>query len=354
MHISQLRVENFRNLANQVVPLSDKVNLITGANGAGKTSMLEAIYYFGRQKSFRTSKIKELIQQGKPYFRIIGKTESPNHHIGIERREDLSTQMRLDRQPQKNAAHISKIVPVIAVTAHSFQLIDAGPAFRRPFIDYGTFHYHQHFIQAWQRYHRALKNRNAALKQKMPTAAIQSFDAVLTEQGHQLHDMRKAYFAQLIPILSEQLQRLNFPYTITLSYLPGWNELYALDAYLTRHFANDLRMGHTRYGPHRADFTLTVDGIEVSQRLSRGQQKTLILALYLSQIALISQFGHTRPLLIIDDIASEFDALRRNHLLEQLMGFDCQMFFSSTEADFFDASLRRHAFLMQMDNGHIR
>lgn len=356
MHITQLHVENFRNLASQVVPLSSKINLITGENGAGKTSLLEAIYFLGRQRSFRTAKPKTLIQQNNAYFRLIAKTANPDHHIGLERKLDghnLSFQLRIDREPQKSPARLVSIVPTIAITAQSFQLIDAGPAFRRSFIDYGAFHFEASFFSAWQHYQKSLKNRNAALKQKMPKAVVDSFTPQLAHSGETMHTVRKQYFEQFKPLLEKHLLSLNFPYAVTMRYAPGWNSELTLQDSFDKHFDQDYRVSHTRYGPHRADLKFDVGGGNADSRLSRGQQKTLILALHLAQIELIGTFGQSAPLLIFDDIAAEFDADKRNLVLDYLAQLNCQMFFSTTEPELFDADIRRKASLIALENGKI-
>lgn len=356
MHISRFQVENFRNLVNQNVPLSPKVNLVTGDNGAGKTSLLEAIYFLGRQRSFRTAKTKELIQQDNNYFRLLAQTSQPDHQIGLERKIDgnqLGLQLRIDRQTQKSPAPLVRIVPTIAITAHSFQLIDAGPAPRRAFMDYGGFHFEPHFLGSWQVYQKALKNRNAALRQKMPPEVIDSFTPSLASAGEHIHSLRCRYFEVFNPLLKHHLQALEFPLQVTVRYTPGWNSDNSLADSLQQQLDNDYRLSHTRLGPHRADMRFGVYHGNAENRLSRGQQKTLILALHLAQIELIGTYGAAMPLLIIDDIAAELDAGKRNHVLDYLQQLDTQMFFSATEPDFFARRLHSQTALIHLQHGKI-
>ncbi|MGY0399662.1 MAG: DNA replication/repair protein RecF [Ostreibacterium sp.] len=356
MHISQLHVENFRNLDSQIIPFSPNINLITGENGAGKTSLLEAIYFLGRQRSFRTTKPKELIQQSANYFRLITKTVNPEHQIGLERKLEghhLSLQLRIDRQSHKSAADLVKIVPMIAITAQSFQLINAGPTFRRAFMDYGSFHFDRNFFRQWQNYQKSLKHRNAALKQKMNKAVIESFTPLMVNFGETIHRTRQAYFTTFKPLLKKHLTALAFPFDTTIRYVPGWNTEMSLAESLAKHFNHDYQLNHTRFGPQRADMRFTVAGGNAENRLSRGQQKTLILALHLAQIELIGTFGGTSPLLIFDDIAAEFDASKRNLVLDYLLKLNCQMFFSTTEPDFFASNIRHSASLITLKQGKI-
>lgn len=357
MHITQFQIEHFRNLASQLVPLSPQINLITGDNGAGKTALLEAIYFLSRQRSFRTNQLPALIQQDKHYFRLIAKTVSPDHQVGLERRletdKKLAFQLRIDRETQKSPARLAKIIPTIAITARSFQLIDAGPQFRRQFMDYAVFHFDSDFFNHWQTFQKALKNRNAALKQQMPRAVIDSFSATLIPTGEAVHACRNACFSAFKPLLDKHLLALNFPYAVTIRYAPGWNTEHSLADSLMRHFDYDFRLRHTRYGPHRADIKLSIEGGSADNRLSRGQQKTLILAMYLAQIDLIGEYGSATPLLIFDDIAAELDANKRNLVLNYLTNLNCQMFFSATEAELFASDIRRRASLITLNDGRI-
>ncbi len=146
---------------------------------------------------------------------------------------------------------------------------------------------------------------------------------------------------------------LNFPFPVTIRYAPGWNCEHCLADNLQQHFASDYRVSHTRLGPHRADMRFSVLDGNADNRLSRGQQKNLILALHLAQIELIGHYGVATPLLIFDDIAAELDANKRNHALNYLLQLNTQMFFSTTEPELFDRHIHRHAALLHLQQGKI-
>lgn len=334
MYLSHLRLENFRNLVTQDITLSSQLNLFTGQNGSGKTSLLEGIYFLGRGRSFRTNQYKHIIQYQQPFFRLIGKTQQPNHLIGLERGE--KSILRLDRKTQKNGAEVAHILPIIAIASHSFALIDAGPQYRRQFIDYGAFHLEPNFFSSWLRYQKALKNRNQALRKQLDKSFIRSYNPIISAEGSDIHHIRLRYFEKLKPILSAHLQALNFPFEIKLRYTPGWNSDLPLADSLEKHFDYDYKLKHTRYGPHRADMGFYTDEANASEQLSRGQQKTLIIALYLAQIDLIRENNSHQPILIIDDIAAELDSKRRKQVYTHLTTLDCQVCLSATDPSLFD------------------
>jgi len=366
MPITQLQIEHFRNLINQSVDLSSNTNLITGSNGAGKTAFLEAVYFLGRLRSFRTLKTTNLVQKEKNYFRLIAKTDKPNHHIGIERRlqkqaisakKVLDMTLRVDRQNEKPSVLI-KLLPIIAITNKSFQLIDAGPHYRRQFLDYGVFHTAPAFFKAYQHYQSALKHRNAGLKRHMDKTLIDSYTPILLENGNIIEQCRERYLQPFVTALNQHLQALHFPYELHTRYKSGWNKAYTLAEILAKYWHHDLRLKQTNYGPHRADLEFFIDDEKAQNWLSRGQQKTLVLAMHLAQIELIQrlcQYEKMRcsPMLIFDDIAAEFDSYRRNHIVEYLQQFDCQLFVSSTEAELFDGKIVKDASLIHLNSGRI-
>lgn len=360
MFIQQLHIENFRNLVAQVIPFSPSINLITGENGAGKTALLEAIFFLSRQRSFRSNKPKDLLQNEKDYFRLIAKTQQPNHLIGLERRlenKQLNPILRIDKQAEKSPARLARLLPVVAMTAKSFQLIDAGPEHRRQFMDYATFHRDEYFHHHWLTYQRALKNRNALLKKPYDLTTqqnlIASFNAPLAQAGEAIHQARLAFFTDFKPLLLKHLAALNFPLPIEMQYHAGWQTQTPLLDVLNTQLAQDLRLKYTRFGPHRSDLYFQVLDGNAENRLSRGQQKTLILALYLAQIDFLHQYASSLPMLIFDDIAAELDKSRRNAVFAYLLALNCQMFFSATEIDFFEHSITQQAAHLPLIAGRV-
>ncbi len=347
MYIKEISLENFRNLDNRSINFSENINLITGKNGSGKTSLLEAIYYLGRLKSFRTNKYKEIIKHNNSYLRVIAKIGNPELLIGIEKNLDSSFKLRINSQSGKPNLLI-KTVPSIAITSDSFMLINSGPVNRRQFMDYGVFHFNNDFYKNIKYYQKALKNRNAGLKQKMAKNVIESFSPTLIKYGQEITRLRQSYFLQLSKLLDKYLQILNLEEEISIKHQIGWNLDNTLEQSLENNFLNDLRTGYTRQGPHRADIKFSTADGTADANLSRGQQKTLIIALYLAQIELISSYASYKPLLIIDDITSELDKKRRNHILKHLTSLNCQMFFSATEEKLFDKKIQNKVNIIKL------
>ncbi len=347
MYIKEILLENFRSLEHKKIEFSPKINLITGKNGSGKTSLLEAIYYLGRLKSFRTSKFKEMIKHNHSYMRVIAKVENPQTQIGIEKKLDSSFKLRINNSTGKPNLLI-KTVPSVAITSDSFMLINSGPINRRQFMDYGVFYFDNSFYKYLKYYQKALKNRNAGLKQKMAKSVINSFTPTLIKYGIEITKLRSDYFEKLSELLQKYLKILNFEEQISIKYQVGWNAEFSLEQALENNFLNDTKVGHTRYGPHRADIKFSTKDGGADANLSRGQQKTLIIALYLAQIELISFYAECKPILIIDDISSELDKVRRNHILKHLTSLNCQMFFSATEENLFEENIQNEINIIKL------
>lgn len=341
MHLTSLRTEHFRNLAAQEWHFSPDVNLITGDNGSGKTALLEAIHFLSRGRSFRTAKLKHLIQHEQHFFRLIAALEQPKCLIGLERNTDTMT-LRINRQPATSLSECAKRMPVVTLAAHSFALIDAGPTARREFLNFGCFYTEPSFLSAWGRFQKALKNRNAAIRKGLNDDAVCSFDPTLVQCIRLIHDAREHYIDALRTALNQHLEQLKFTESITLRYNAGFTLEDDLLTQFRQQLAGDRRFQHTRYGPHRAELVIETPSGKAVNYLSRGQQKLLVLALHLAQIDVTAQALQHPPLLLIDDLAAEFDATRCDIALTYLRDMNVQLFITAPDASAFDDTDTKH------------
>src|SRR6476619_3442142 len=178
MSLAELRIENLRCVESAALEFSPELNLIAGENGAGKTSILEAIFLLGRGRSFRTRSSEKLIRHHQPALTVFGRTDdAPPRQAGIEISADGGTRARINGENARSLLELSGVLPVQAIDPEIHKLIDQGPERRRRWLDWLVFHVEPTFVGNWARYNRALKQRNAALRTSAPV--IDAWDAEL-------------------------------------------------------------------------------------------------------------------------------------------------------------------------------
>jgi DNA replication and repair protein RecF len=356
MGLLSLEVTDFRNIQHSTLDFSSRLNLVTGKNAAGKTSLLEAIYCLGRVRSFRTSVSGQLIRYGQAAYRLVGRVsqgEGRSIPIGIER-QTAGLRVHLDGQPIKRLSELAGHFPVQVLSADTPTILNGGPRYRRQALDWALFHVEHGYREIWQRYTRALRQRNAALRTQQAAAGIRAWDAELLEAAQQMHRYRTAYFASLEPHLVEEIKMLLPDVEITVRYQPGWPANTTLSEVLVKGLEKDRARGYTRFGPHRADFSLLVDDHSVSAHCSRGQQKAVTVGFLLAQVKLQCEKAVPMGAFLLDDISSELDAGHRARILRALRELDTQVFVTAIndaaiEADDWADTRRFH-----VEHGDIR
>lgn len=350
-----LDVLDFRNIAKAHFDTDSHLNVVTGANASGKTSVLEAIYFLGRGRSFRSSNLRDLVRRDQSAFRIVVTIDSGRGSevvAGLERGPD-HFDARAAGRPVRSQAELAKWLPVLLLTPDSHRLLDAGPRHRRRFLDWGCFHRDEGFLEGWRRYQRALRHRNAALRSHAPANLVRAWDPELAAAGQEVHRVRQSYMAdleqRLIPLASGLMQRAD----LLLSYQRGWSTVPELLQALEFSFDRDRQLGFTRVGPHRADFTVQLENRRVAGRISRGQQKMLILALTMAQAELFRERTGRRCLLLVDDLPAELDSENRQRVLTALSSQAVQCFVTSIDIDLMAVGEWRGAHRFHLRNGEL-
>ncbi|WP_157953520.1 DNA replication/repair protein RecF [Ignatzschineria cameli] len=338
MIIQSLQVENFRHLASQKFDFDSQFNLIVGKNASGKTSLLEAIYFLSQTNSFRTSRINQAICEGEEYLRVIAELQSLDgtltSRLGIERtKADLI--VRQDGENIRRRSHLAKLLPMLFLGPDTGTQLMAEPKARRQFMDWGLFQNYEAYLAIWQRYDKALSQRNAALKGGYSDAVLNSIELELAESGEILNRYRRTFIEEITPAIVGLLGKLVDQDAVwRLDYLSGFTEG-ALYEELFSARARDRQMTFTRVGPHRGDFTLRCNGRIVTQHLSRGEIKLATIALMLSQIQLHQHLQSSSTILLMDDLTAELDQEKRLILLEELVAQKSQLFVTCLEIEEF-------------------
>ena len=358
MRVASLDITGFRNLGRLVLPCAARLNLVIGPNACGKTSLLEALYFLGRGRSFRARQPRELIGTNAEFFRIVAMMASGNGRripVGIERTpRELSA--RVDGVPTHSLADLARQVPVLLLNPDSHRLLEEGPQVRRRFMDWGLFHAEATFLESWRRYAAALRHRNAALRAGSPDRVVAAWDGELTVAAAILDRLREAFCKALEGALQPLVDSILLLGRVRVDYRRGWPlEPSERDfpTWLRLGREQDRQQGHTRLGPHRADFTLRIAGRASSDSLSRGQQKLLVIALVLAQAELYRRHADDACILLIDDLPAELDPDNRTRVMRTLATLDTQLFVTAIEPGLLDVASWRDARSFHLANGAI-
>jgi DNA replication and repair protein RecF len=331
MRVKSLSINNLRNIESAQIDFDPCLNCFIGDNGAGKTSVLEALAVLSKGRSFRSGQISSLIGPQSKNFQIIGKVEShkgDSHQVGMERGSDYWT-ARHNSEDVTQLSELTELLPHVLLAPGSHTLVSGLPDGRRKYLDWGVFHVEHAFLLLWRRYTRVLKQRNAALRQSN-ALMVESLDPQFIQLGEQLHLARERHANRLNIMLQNRLSQFSKTLEgITLSYRKGWAGDSLADA-TQQSSVRDMERGSTGPGPHKADLYLALNGAAARERLSRGEQKTMTAAMILAQAQMICESGE-KPVLLLDDLSSELDADHLGRVLEAARELDVQIWLTGTE-----------------------
>lgn len=323
--IQLFRATNFRCLESIELELSPGFNLISGANASGKTSLLEALAYLGRGKSFRGASTQNLVRHGETEFVLFGEVTSAGRTIPVgvrNSREGL--EVRVDGESASGAAALADALPLQVIDPEVHNLIAGGPELRRRFLDWVAFHVEHEHLSIWRRFRRALKQRNAALKSGAGGAAINSWNAEFVDLADQLDESRRRVLELTIDSLQEQGNAL-LETELAFDYAQGWPKDKTLIDALTDNLERDQQLGATQAGPHRADLKVSYDERQARKLVSRGQQKLLASAMIIAATE-TAQAALEKPLLLLlDDPAAELDNDSVTRLMSAVSSLGCQV-----------------------------
>lgn len=380
MHVTRLDIRHLRRFDEVQLLPGAGLNLITGDNGAGKTSVLEALHLMAYGRSFRVRVRDGLIQQGADAAevfvewreRVAGSTvpggpwppsdparrvenavaleaevasgpldEAPGvntattwrtrraglHHSG---RDWVG---RLDGESVSQLGDLCAALAVVSFEPGSHALITGTAENRRRYLDWGLFHVEPEFLSLWRRYARALRQRNALLKARAGQDQLDAWDRELAEAGEPLGQYRQRYLEAIEPAVARLAAELAPGLGgVRLGYQPGWRreEFPLVDALLFCR-ERDRQAGYTSVGPHRADWRIEFGLVPGRETLSRGQAKLTALAALLAQAEHHAAVRGDWPVIGLDDLASELDRQHQARVLSWVQSTGAQAFITGTE-----------------------
>lgn len=325
MGLIGLTLHDFRCFDHAELEFSSDINLIWGANASGKTSVLEAVFLIGRGRSFRSAHLDPLSRFGSAGFQVVGRVSSPvgMTHVGLGRAQG-SLNVRIGGRPATGLAELAETLPVQLMDSQAHLLVDGSPHHRRQFVDWGVFHVEPTFFAVWRRYHRALRQRNALLRNNKPAREIAGWDNEVAGSGELLDKSRRRYLERFSETAEKWANEALGEAKIGLEYRPGWPDGQGLAEALIVGRERDRQQGGTQVGPHRADILIKVDGHPARDRISRGQEKTLAGTLLLAQTALYRAATGKSCVLLLDDLPSELDREYLTRFTDQIIATGAQ------------------------------
>lgn len=331
MPIQTFTAQNFRCLESIELEPDPRYTLICGPNASGKTSVLEALAYLGRGKSFRSSQTSNLIRHGERAFVLFGRVESGGRAVGIGVRNGRDgLEVRIDGENEPGAAALAAALPLQIIDPAVHNLVSGGPDERRRFLDWIAFHVEPDYLDLWRRFRRTLKQRNAALKDPAARSGIAAWDAEFVSLGERVDATRRRVLEASLAALLEQGAAL-LASRIGFDYSPGWSADRPLGEALADNAERDALLGSTQAGPHRADLRLSYDERQARRLVSRGQQKLLASAMILAAAA-TAQAALDQPLLLLlDDPAAELDKDSLGRLMGRVEDLESQVIVTSLE-----------------------
>ena len=335
MIFTHLQGSNLRCLTQfELTPVSG-VNLLIGENGAGKTSVIEAIHILGYGRSFRSRIRDGLIQQDFEQLQITARWLDANQHshqAGIQHNGN-TWQARVDGENTQQIGQFCANFPILSFEPGSHELISGSSEVRRRFIDWALFHVEPDFFHQWRRFSRALKQRNALLKTNPSNQDLQAWDEEFSEAGEQIALHRQNYLDTLAIELKPITQAL-MPECgqLNINYNHGWRkeQLCLLDT-LRLNRDRDRQLGFSSSGPHRADWLPVFEQFLTREHFSRGQAKLVALSCLLAQAQHYQAEKGSWPVLCFDDLASELDENHLKQVLQWLVKTNGQIWISGTE-----------------------
>jgi DNA replication and repair protein RecF len=336
MAISSIRLQSFRSYTDESFEFEPGVNIIVGPNASGKTNLLEAVLVLSRGSSYRV-KDSELIQFEKPWTRLDSYFEKQNRIVKIEEKNaKFEKSYEIDDKSYKRLS-LERTIPIVFFEPNHLQFITRGPDQRRDFIDDLLERSVVGFKSLLANYRRVLAQRNALLKHEAAFAEAQLFawNVRMSEIGTKIAEARSSLINEINLGISTTYSKISrkkskIEVFYDLQFPIGQYGSKLLDK-LETSTKTDLERGFTTYGPHREDIIFYLNEQPMGQTASRGETRSLVLALKIFELELIEKARSQKPIFLLDDVFSELDGARRHALVDYLK--DHQTIITTTDAD---------------------
>src|SRR6185437_5091493 len=359
MHLSSIKIENFKNYEAGEISLAPGLVCFTGPNGAGKTNLLDAIYYLCTGKSYFNSIDQQLIRDRADYFSIKGDfvKDEVQDDTGDSSRKNTPSSMgegrgeaaevilcvlvrgrkkviKHNHEPYTRMIDHYGVFPVVMVAPGDMELITGGSEERRKWLDSAISLLNGLYLVQLIKYDKLLQQRNAELRKiasengNQPTGLIKTYDSMMAPVANDIHEIRKKFCEDFLPFFEDYYRRISQNNEeVSFQYLSELNKG-SFEQLIEHSIRKDLVLQRTNTGPHRDDLEFMIGGKPLRKFWSQGQQKTFLLALKLAERQFIKYVSGKMALLLLDDVCERLDGNRLRMLfnLVQESGLEGQVF----------------------------
>ena len=362
MFLKEINLKNFRNYSNLKLKFNKKINIFIGNNAQGKTNILESIYFLSITKSHRTLKEIFLIKNGEIFTEVQGK---------VKRESNLSTKYEVilnqngkivsinDNKIRKISDYLSNI-NVVMFCPDDLEIIKGTPSERRYFLNIEIGQLYNDYLKHIYNYNKILKNRNEYLKNNFNFDKVY-FD-VLTEElikeNVKIIKYRDSYIKEINKYIGEIYKNLTKKENIYVKYetfieVDTEKNMYKkIKDKFNKSYENELYQKVTLHGAHKDDFSVYIDDIKINNYGSQGQHRIAILSIKLSEVEIFKNIKNIKPILLLDDIFSELDKLKKNNIINYIDN-DLQIFITSTDLKNISRKLLKEADIFKIDKGKV-
>ena len=366
MILEQLSLINYKNVRETTLLFSPKINCLVGHNGAGKTNVLDAIYYLSFCHSVQTNQDSMIIRHGEDFFMIEGRYAASSDPaddmvISCGMKRGTKKHFRRDKKEYKRLSEHIGLIPMVLVSPNDTLLIDGGSDERRRLMDLVISQLDHAYIEALIRYNKALQQRNTLLKmedQEPDPELLTIWEEQMATYGQQIYERRTAFVSELIPLFQTFYQKISDGQEeVSLNYVSHCQRGPLLEV-IQRDRMKDRAVGYSLHGIHRDELEIMMNGHPMRREGSQGQLKTFVIALKLAQFEFLKRANSkTAPLLLLDDIFDKLDAHRVEKIIQLVSSEQFgQIFITDTNREHIDQILSHGHFdhkLFQVEDGEI-
>ena len=372
MILNKLSIINYKNIQEATLTLSPKMNCFIGHNGAGKTNLLDAVYYLSFCRSAYSSMDSQVIRHDQDFFVVEGEY-TDDRGVRSEDQDELrklsiycgmkrgtKKHFKCNKKEYKRLSQHIGLIPLIFVSPADTYLVDGGGEERRRLMDMVISQYDNLYLDALNRYNKALQQRNTMLKmEEEPDLELMSiWEEQMAAEGEVIYEKRSAFVQELIPVFQQIYQQISDDKeSVSLRYVSHGQRGPLLEV-IQRDRMKDRAVGYSLHGIHRDDLEMLLGDYPMRREGSQGQLKTFVIAMKLAQFSFLKRTcSKTTPLLLLDDIFDKLDAHRVERIVNLVASEEYgQIFITDTNRDHLDKILQANSFdyqLFSVEDGEV-